>query len=40
LAPYIGVEYQRGFGDTARLRRASGDEAGGWSLLLGVRAWF
>jgi copper resistance protein B len=40
FSPYIGVEYQRGFGDTARLRRASGDGAGGWSLLLGVRAWF
>ncbi|HEY0086074.1 MAG TPA: copper resistance protein B [Allosphingosinicella sp.] len=40
FAPYLGVEYQRGFGDTARLRRADGDDAGGWSLLLGVRAWF
>ncbi|HEX8580235.1 MAG TPA: copper resistance protein B [Allosphingosinicella sp.] len=40
FAPYVGVEYQRGFGDTARFRRAGGEEAGGWSVLFGVRAWF
>jgi copper resistance protein B len=40
FAPYLGVEYQRGFGDTARFRRAAGEEAGGWSVLFGVRAWF
>jgi copper resistance protein B len=40
FAPYIGVEYERGFGGTARLRRASGEDAGGWSLLAGLRAWF
>jgi copper resistance protein B len=40
FGPYVGVEYQRGFGDTARLRRTAGEEAGGWSVLLGVRAWF
>jgi copper resistance protein B len=40
FAPYIGVEYERGFGDTVRFRRAAGEEAGGWSLLAGFRAWF
>ena len=40
FAPYVGVEYERAFGDTARFRRAEGEDAGGWSLLLGVRAWF
>ena len=40
LAPYIGVEYERGFGDTARFRRGAGEEAGGWSVLAGLRAWF
>jgi copper resistance protein B len=40
FAPYIGVEYERGFGGTARLRRAAGEDAGGWSLLAGLRAWF
>lgn len=40
FAPYVGVEYQRAFGDTRDFRRAEGDDAGGWSLLLGVRTWF
>ena len=40
FAPYLGVEYQRAFGGTARYRREAGEEAGGWSLLLGLRAWF
>lgn len=40
FAPYVGVQYGRAFGDTARFRRLAGEDAGGWSLLLGVRAWF
>jgi copper resistance protein B len=40
FAPYLGLHYERAFGDTARHRRAAGEEAGGWSLLLGIRAWF
>ena len=40
FAPYVGVEYDRALGDTARFRRAAGDDVGGWSLVLGVRAWF
>lgn len=40
FAPYVGVEYERGFGDTARFRRAAGERAGGWSVLAGLRAWF
>jgi copper resistance protein B len=40
FAPYLGVEYQRGLGGTARLRRAAGEDVGGLSLLLGLRAWF
>jgi copper resistance protein B len=40
FAPYIGVEYQRGFGDTARFRRLAGEKAGGWRLLAGLRLWF
>jgi copper resistance protein B len=40
FAPYIGVEYERAFGNTADLRRAAGEDVGGWSLLLGLRAWF
>jgi copper resistance protein B len=40
FAPYVGVEWERRFGDTRRLARAAGEDAGGWSLILGVRAWF
>ena len=40
FAPYVGVAYERAFGDTAAFRRASGEDVGGWNLLLGVRAWF
>jgi copper resistance protein B len=40
FAPYVGVEYDHAFGDTADLRRAEDEDAGGWSLVVGVRAWF
>jgi copper resistance protein B len=40
FAPYVGVAYERAFGDTADLRGAAGEVRGGWNLLLGIRAWF
>ncbi|HZV18143.1 MAG TPA: copper resistance protein B [Sphingobium sp.] len=40
VAPYVGVQYERAFGDTADVRRARGEAAGGWGLLIGIRAWF
>lgn len=40
VAPYIGVEYERAFGDTRRFLRADGEDAGGINLLAGVRLWF
>lgn len=40
FAPYVGVHYERAFGDTADFRRAAGDRVGGWSLVMGVRTWF
>lgn len=40
LAPYIGVEYERSFGGTARFARAAGEDVGGWSFLVGLRGWF
>ncbi len=40
FAPYIGVQYERAFGDTADFRRAEGDRAGGWNFLIGIRSWF
>jgi len=40
FAPYLGIEYERAFGDTGRFRKALGESRGGWNLLLGVRTWF
>jgi copper resistance protein B len=40
VAPYIGVEYERAFGDTRRFLRAEGENPGGINLLAGVRFWF
>ena len=40
ISPYIGIEYERAFGDTARFRRLSDEDVGGWSLLVGLRTWF
>lgn len=40
FAPYVGVAYERAFGDTANFRRAGGEKVGGWSFIVGVRTWF
>lgn len=40
FAPYVGVEYERAFGNTADFARTAGEKAGGWSLLTGIRVWF
>jgi copper resistance protein B len=40
IAPVLGVEYERAFGDTARFQRADGKNVGGWKLVLGLRTWF
>lgn len=40
FAPYVGVEWTRKFGDTARFARAAGEGASGVSFAMGVRAWF
>jgi len=40
FAPYVGIEYERAFGDTADFARAAGEDVGGWSLLVGLRTWF
>ncbi len=40
IAPYVGVQYERAFGDTADFRRAAGEDVGGWSLRVGLRTWF
>ena len=40
FSPYIGVNYEKQFGRTADLARASGGEADDISVILGLRAWF
>lgn len=40
IGPYVGVEYERAFGDTRDFRRAAGEDSGGLNLLVGLRAWF
>lgn len=40
FAPYVGVSWERQFGDTASLTRARGEGTGGFSFVAGVRAWF
>lgn len=40
FAPYVGVEYERAFGDTRRFLRAEGEDSGGFNLLAGIRFWF
>jgi copper resistance protein B len=40
VAPYIGVEYERAFGDTGKYLLAEGEDLGGLNLLAGVRFWF
>lgn len=40
VAPYIGAEYERAFGDTRRFLHAEGEDPNGLNLLAGVRLWF
>lgn len=40
FAPYVGVEWARKFGDTARFARAAGEDRSSVSFVMGVRAWF
>ncbi len=40
FAPYLGVSWERQFGDTARFSRDRGDDTGGFSFVAGVRTWF
>ena len=40
FAPYIGVEYETKLGDTRDYARIAGEDASGWRVLAGIRAWF
>lgn len=40
FAPYIGVVYERRFGDTADFARAAGEDVSSTRFVVGVRGWF
>jgi len=40
FAPYIGVNWERKFGDTADFARADGERAETTSFVVGLRAWY
>lgn len=40
FAPYLGVEWTRKFGATARFARAAGEDPSSVALVAGVRMWF
>ena len=40
FAPTLAVVYESKLGKSARLARAEGEDAGGWSVRAGVRFWF
>ena len=40
FAPYVGVNYERAFGDTRRFVRADGDDPSSLSFVVGLRTWF
>jgi copper resistance protein B len=40
IAPYIGVEWRKQFGDTARFARVAGHDPSSVNVVAGVRFWF
>lgn len=40
LAPYIGLEWQKSFGETANFSRTNGEDTDKIALVLGIRTWF
>lgn len=40
FAPYIGIEWERAFGETADLRRGEGEPVNDTRLVAGIRFWF
>lgn len=40
FAPYVGVNWERKIGDTARFARLSGEDAASTSFVMGIRFWF
>ncbi len=40
IAPYVGVSYERSFGDTRKAQRLAGESTQGLRWLAGLRFWF
>ena len=40
FAPYVGVNHERRFGDTARFARAAGGDRSDTRVVVGIRSWF
>lgn len=40
VAPYIGVNWEKSFGDTADFKRAEGEETADLSFVMGLTFWF
>ena len=40
FAPYVGISWERPLGETADFARLAGEDSGGASFVVGVRAWF
>ncbi|MBN8278997.1 MAG: copper resistance protein B [Gammaproteobacteria bacterium] len=40
FGPYVGVSWDRAYGDTARFERAAGDDSSTMSVVAGIRFWF
>lgn len=40
FAPYVGVEWEQAYAQTAKYREAAGEDAGSVRLVAGVRLWF
>lgn len=40
FAPYIGINWNKQFGDTADITEAAGEDSSDTQLVMGIRAWF
>lgn len=40
FAPYVGLQYERAFGDTGDLKKAAGEDEDDLAVLAGLRIWF
>ena len=40
FAPYVGIEWEQAYGETADFREAAGEQAGSLRLVAGLRIWF